>query len=199
MKIPFIFLACAAFSAPAFGQILGKPELAPIKEGAAQLGQQVAAEKEQRKEEVFLVELKSRGELLIGDEEPLKLSIGLLAAKESGGRILGNDERGRPIIAVPEGGKEKLEKSQAVRSLSAAPAEYSPVSQLKLSYKQDAPPSADELKALGLNLVFDYPFGSFMGVQPVRGGQIDAALLEKLDKNPKILHVTAVMKIKAVK
>src|SRR5436190_1509285 len=144
--------------------------------------------------EEVLVQLKQPPS--ITDSRP-KLSPMLIATKDSGGVLKGTDPIGQPVIAVTDDNRPMLIASAMVQSIGKAPAEYLPVTRLKISYKAGAKPNAADLERLGLKEVEDYPRGSFLIAEPYTR-QIDAALASKLVENSKVQFVTASFRVRAV-
>ncbi len=127
-----------------------------------------------------------------------KLSPALSATKFGDGILKGSDNLGRPVIALSAEGVERVKANQTIKSITKElPVDWSPITRLKIGYLASDKPAIAELSAMGLRIVEDYGKGSFMLVEPV-DGQISAALLDKLESNLKVQHVTAALRTKAI-
>lgn len=126
---------------------------------------------------------------------PTKLSPALSVTKYGGGELKGADDFGQPVIALSTDGLERVKTKQTVAK--ELPAAWKPITRLQVGYALNDPPTAVELDTMGVRVVDNYAKGSFMLVEPV-DGKITAALLEKLENSPKILHINPSLRIKAV-
>ncbi len=130
-----------------------------------------------------------------------KLSPALRATKDAQGVLRGVDDAGRLVISAL---KPKiamisaLRESEAVKSVAEeTPSNWTPVKRLKLSYRDQNRPGAEELQGMGLKLIEDYAKGSFMIVEPLNK-QIDEPLINKVAANAKVQYATANFRLKAI-
>ena len=127
----------------------------------------------------------------------VKLSPSLLAVKDSGGELKSlSIEQNKVVIVFLSKNLDKLIKSDAFENIEkSTKLYYTPIGELKLSYKDNL--SKEEIKSMGLNVVEDYSRGQFMIVSPIKG-IINADLIEKIEKNPKIVFTTVNTNVKAI-
>ncbi len=146
--------------------------------------------------------IKVRVERPKGDAVPRavsNLSPELLAVKLSGGTLVGNTPDGEVLVkGTTEQGLRDLMAHPNTKNISkVAPREQNKIVTLRLSYEAATKPTAEQLKALGLELVEDYAKGTFLIVKPDKA--IDAELLKKLEVTKSLQLVSPVMKIKPIK
>lgn len=143
-------------------------------------------------ETVFLVEVSgSRGQ---GN-----LSNTLRVALECDGILKGVDGSGSLLVSVLASKEQALKQSKIVRTVSTnLPQTWQKILHLTLSYDKNNPLTKADLAALGLELVEDYARGEFLTVRLAKGTILDAALVKKLEQQPKIRYATVVMRIKAI-
>ncbi|MBY0358561.1 MAG: hypothetical protein K2W82_11215 [Candidatus Obscuribacterales bacterium] len=143
-------------------------------------------------ETVFLVEVS-------GARGQGNLSNTLRLALECDGILKGVDNSGSLLVSVPTSKEQALKQSKIVRSVNTSlPQTWDKILHLTLSYNKNNPLTKAELAALGVELVEDYARGEFLTVRLSKGTVLDAALVKKLEQNPKIRYATVVMRIKAV-
>jgi hypothetical protein len=148
------------------------------------------------KTSLYVVDPKDRA--AIGKIRKTNLAAALVATVDASGELKGSDKNGRPIIAIAEKDLKALQDSPAIRSVPVKAAkDWTPVNRLRLSYS-GASIGEKEAKELGLKIVEDYAKGSFLIVEPL-DGKVNADLLKKLEKQPRIENVTPMFKVKAIR
>jgi subtilisin family serine protease len=126
-----------------------------------------------------------------------KLSSALIATRDANGVLNGVDDGGRLVITVPNSSLAHLRNSMAVAQVEEQPPpNWNAVKKLKLSYA-GTPPSEGELKEMGLKVIEDYKKGSFLIAEPL-SKQIDAQLVNRLERNEKVKFATASLRLKAI-
>jgi subtilisin family serine protease len=146
-------------------------------------------------DKLFLAD--TRGRRPVQGNQPARLSAALYATLDARGTLQGADSSGRAVIAVPEPNAPSFRNSPVIRELTAPPADWDTVQQLKLSYGPEGPMSEQALQDLGLKLIEDYSKGSFQVVEPIEM-KIDAALVSRLEREPRVKFATPALRMQAI-